>query len=223
MREQQKLLNIYKKLYAHFGPQDWWPADTPFEVIIGAILTQNTNWKNVEKAISNLKSAGVLNPRAIFENRQSRIENMIRPTGYFRQKTKKLKAFVKYFLKTYNGKLKRMFAKPIVELRAELLSLHGIGPETADSIILYAAEKPTFVVDAYTRRIGNRVGLYQTDDYHEIKAYFEEKLPANLEMLKEYHALLVELAKNYCRTNPLCAKCPIRLNCRYYLSQRGVS
>jgi len=213
MREKRKLLSIYKKLYAHFGPQHWWPADSAFEVIIGAILTQNTNWKNVEKAISNLKSAKVLNPKTILESRKSKIENWLRPSGYYRQKAKKLKVFVKHLLSHYKGKLRLMFNKPIVQLREELLALHGIGPETADSILLYAAEKRSFVVDAYTRRIGKRVGLYQTADYHEIKAYFEKNLPHNLEIYKEYHALLVELAKKYCRTIPLCEKCPIRSNC----------
>lgn len=211
MREKQKLLSIYKKLCAHFGPQKWWPADSAFEVIIGAILTQNTNWKNVEKAIFNLKKAKVLSPKSLLELKNTKLENLLRPSGYYRQKAKKLKVFVGHLVSHYKGRLKPMFYKPKYELRKELLSLHGIGPETADSIILYAAGKPSFVVDAYTRRIGNRVGLYRTNDYHKIKAYFEENLPASLEIYKEYHALLVELAKKYCRTIPLCEKCPILL------------
>ena len=213
MREKQKLLSIYKKLYAHFGPQKWWPADSAFEVIIGAILTQNTNWKNVEKAISNLKKAKVLRPKPLLELKNTKLEKLIRPSGYYRQKAKKLKVFVGHLVRHYKGKLKPMFSKPTLELREELLALHGIGPETADSILLYAAEKRSFVVDAYTRRIGKRVGLYQTADYHEIKAYFEKNLPHNLEIYKEYHALLDELAKKYCRTIPFCEKCPISSSC----------
>ena len=215
MREKQKLLSIYKKLYAHFGPQKWWPADSAFEVIIGAILTQNTNWKNVEKAISNLKLAKALNPKAILESRKSIIENWLRPSGYYRQKAKKLKVFVKYLFVKYKGKLRLMFNKSIIYLREELLNLHGIGPETADSIILYAAGKRSLVVDAYTKRIGNRIGLYQTVDYHQIKAYFEKNLPRSLEIYKEYHALLVELAKNYCRSTPLCKPCPLSKSCKF--------
>jgi len=215
MHEKQKLLSIYKKLYAHFGPQKWWPADTAFEVIIGAILTQNTNWKNVEKAISNLKSAKVLNPKAILESRKSKIEKLLKPSGYYRQKAKKLTIFVKHLFVKYKGKLNLMFDKSTNQLREELLAIHGIGPETADSIILYAAGKRSFVVDAYTKRIGNRIGLYQTVDYHEIKAYFEKNLPRSLEIYKEYHALLVELAKNYCRSTPLCKPCPLSKSCKF--------
>lgn len=205
MRKKTKLFKIYKRLFAHFGPQAWWPADTPFEVIIGAILTQNTNWKNVEKAIANLKAARVLSPRAILEIRKSKLEELIKPAGYYRQKTKKLKAFVKYYLRENKGK----------NLRKELLEVHGIGPETADSILLYALDKPTFVVDAYTRRIGNRVGLFKFNDYHQIKEYFEQNLPRDLEMYKEYHALLVELGKNFCKTKPDCVRCPINRLCEY--------
>ena len=215
MHEKQKLLSIYKTLYALFGPQKWWPADSAFEVIIGAILTQNTNWKNVEKAIYNLKLAKALNPKAILESRKSKLENWLRPSGYYRQKTKKLKIFIKHLLARYKGQLRLMFDKPINQLREELLSIYGIGPETADSILLYAAGKQSFVVDAYTRRIGNRVRLYQTNDYHEIKAYFEKNLPTRLEIYKEFHALLVELAKNYCRSTPLCKPCPLSKSCKF--------
>ncbi len=215
MREKQRLLNIYRQLFAHFGPQNWWPADSAFEVIIGAILTQNTNWKNVEKAINNLKTAKALNPKAILKIRNSKLENWIKPSGFYKQKAKKLKVFVRYFTDKYQGKLRRMFNKPVSQLRTELLNIHGIGPETADSILLYAAEKRSFVVDAYTRRIGKRIGLYQTDDYHAIKAYYEENLLRSLEIYKEYHALLVELAKIYCRVKPLCKPCPLFKVCDY--------
>ena len=212
-RPRNKLLKIYNILFKHFGPQAWWPAETPFEVIVGAILTQNTNWKNVEKAIANLKAHKLLSPKAILEIRNSKLENLIRPTGYFKQKTKKLKAFVIYFIREYQGKLGKMRENQGAKLRDELLEVHGIGPETADSILLYALDKLTFVVDAYTRRIGNRVGLFRFSGYHEIKEFFEKNLPKDLEMYKEYHALLVELGKNFCKTEPLCEDCPIDSIC----------
>jgi endonuclease III related protein len=196
--------DIYKKLLKHFGPQSWWPADSPFEVIVGAILTQNTNWKNVEKAIDNLKLSRALRSSSLLKLSNQKLEKLIKPSGFYRQKAKRLKGFIREYQK-----------KPIMT-REELLEINGIGPETADSILLYAFDKPTFVVDAYTRRIGQRVGLFKFNDYHEIKDYFEEKLPKNLEIYKEYHALLVELAKNYCKVKPLCEKCPISKLCYNY-------
>lgn len=201
MREKDRLLKIYEKLLGHFGPQAWWPADSPFEVMVGAILTQNTNWKNVEKAIANLKRKKLLRPVSILEIANSKLEKLIRPAGFFRQKAKRLKGFI------------REYRRKSEMNREELLRIKGIGPETADSILLYAFEKPTFVVDAYTRRIGQRVGLFKFDDYHEIKDYFEKNLPKDREMYKEYHALLVELAKNYCKTKPACKKCPVGKLC----------
>jgi endonuclease-3 related protein len=200
---REKLRKIYNKLLKHFGPQAWWPADSPFEVIIGAILTQNTNWRNVEKAIESLKASNVLSPKSLLKIRNTKLEKLIKPAGFFRQKAKRLKGFVGEYLK--NPKMTRQ----------ELLDIKGIGPETADSILLYAFEEPTFVVDAYTRRIGQRVGLFKYDDYHEIKDHFEKNLPRNLEMYKEYHALLVELGKNHCKTNPVCKACPIIELCEY--------
>ena len=215
MPKKAKLLKIYRTLLKHFGPQAWWPAETPFEVMIGAILTQNTNWKNVEKAIANLKAHKLLSPKAILDIRNSKLENLIRSAGYYKQKAKKLKAFVKYFIKEYQGKLGKMRENQGAKLRNELLEVHGIGPETADSILLYALDKPTFVVDAYTKRIGNRVGLFKFSDYHEIKEFFEKNSSKNLEMYKEYHALLVELGKGFCKTEPACEDCPIKALCNY--------
>jgi len=213
-REQKKLLKVYRILFKRFGPQAWWPADTPFEVMVGAILTQNTNWKNVEKAIANLKGAkglgtGGLGAEGLGKMNIRRLEELIRPSGYYRQKAKKLKAFVRFFLKEFGGSILKMKG---VE-RADLLRVHGIGPETADSILLYALDRPTFVVDAYTKRIGSRVGLFKFEDYHEIKDYFEETLPKDLELYKEYHALLVELGKDYCKSRPECKNCPILKLC----------
>jgi len=209
-----KLLKIYNQLYNHFGPQHWWPADSPFEVMVGAILTQSTNWGNVEKAIGNLKKAKVLNPRKIIENRKSKIENWIKPSGYYRQKAKKLKAFVGFFLKNYDGSIKKMRAAQLSKLREELLAVHGIGPETADSILLYALDKPSFVVDAYTRRIGQRLGLFKFDDYYQIKDFFEANLPKRVKLYNEYHALLVALGKYYCRPRPKCEMCPLKHLCQ---------
>jgi len=210
MREKPR--KIYNKLLKHFGRQAWWPADSPFEVIVGAILTQNTNWRNVEKAILNLKAARVLRPAPLLKVSNAKLERLIRPSGFYKQKAKRLKGFIK----EYHGKSVPRLRSGQGMSREELLAIKGIGPETADSILLYAFEEPTFVVDAYTRRIGQRVGLFDFDDYHEIKDYFEKNLPKNLEMYKEYHALLVELAKTYCRTKPQCRKCPINKLCYNY-------
>ncbi len=199
-----KLLTIYNKLLSHFGPQHWWPGDTPFEIMIGAILTQNTNWANVEKAIANLKRAKRLNPHEICVMRNANLESLIRPSGYFRVKAKKLRIFCKWLIR--RGGMRNV-------KRSELLAIWGIGPETADSMLCYALGKTTFVVDAYTRRIGKRVGLFEFDDYHQIKDYFEKNLPRNLKIYKEFHALLVALGKDYCRPKPICGECPINKLC----------
>lgn len=212
---KQKLLKIYKLLHKRFGPQHWWPGATPFEVIIGAILTQSANWANVELAIGNLKKDKSLSPKALYKIKTSKLQKLIRPSGYFRAKAKKVKEFVKYLVENYNGSLKRMFAKSIPELRQELLAIHGIGPETADSIICYAALKPTFVVDAYTKRIGNRVGLFKLENYYDIKDYFERNLPKRYQLLNEYHALIVALGKYHCKPKPNCLCCPVSRLCSY--------
>lgn len=188
---------------------------------MGAILTQNTNWLNVEKAIANLKGAKGLRAEGLGKMNIRRLEGLIRPSGYYRQKAKKLKAFVRFFLKEYDGSIRKMRQGEAGELRKELLAVHGIGPETADSMLCYALDKPTFVVDAYTRRIGNRLGLFEFTDYHEIKDYFEKNLPKDLEMYKEYHALIVELGKNYCRPRPVCRECPITSMCKEKGGQRA--
>lgn len=210
---KNKLLKIYNLLFKHFCPQRWWPAESPFEVMVGAILTQSTNWGNVEKAIANLKKIKLLSPRRIFDIRNSILENSIKPSGYYRQKAKKLKAFVRFFLKEYQGSVKKMRAAQLSKLREELLVVHGIGPETADSILLYALDKPSFVVDAYTRRIGQRLGLFKFDDYHKIKGFFETNLPKRVKLYNEYHALVVALGKYYCRPKPKCEKCPVKKLC----------
>ena len=206
---------IYERLLDHFGARHWWPADTPFEVIVGAILTQNTAWQNVEKAIENLKRDNLLDLSALARAELSMIENAIRPSGFFRQKAQRLKSISEYLYRNYNGDLKSFFDRDMIEVRNELLALNGVGPETADSILLYAGNKPIFVIDAYTRRVCTRIGLSEEKDYHELQIFFMSRLPTDVKLYNEYHALIVELAKNYCRTVPLCSECPVREICGY--------
>jgi endonuclease-3 related protein len=193
------------------GPMHWWPARTPFEVIVGAILTQNTSWANVERAIANLRSAQTLTPSAISVARMAKLANLVRPSGYFRQKAKKLKAFVRFLQREYSGSLKRMFDTPTGTLREKLLSVRGIGPETADCILLYAGNHPVFVVDAYTHRIFGRHGI--TDgkpQYESVRALVEAALPRDSQLFNEFHALVVNTGKNWCRKKePRCAECPL--------------
>ncbi|MBI5359687.1 MAG: endonuclease III domain-containing protein [Planctomycetes bacterium] len=205
-----KLTQIYKHLYGKLGPQHWWPAETPFEVIIGAILTQNTNWLNVEKAIANLKKHGLLTPNALANLDHAVLAELIKPSGYYNVKTKRLKSFLDWFLRRYGGSIEKMKETSLAGLREELLSVKGIGKETADSILLYAAEKPSFVVDAYTYRILTRHGIIAAeDDYETIKELFESSLPEDAQLFNEYHALLVNIGKNYCVKIPRCKICPL--------------
>jgi endonuclease-3 related protein len=205
-----ELLRIYELLLAHFGPLHWWPAQTPFEVMVGAILTQNTAWSNVEKAIAGLKAAGLLSPQALARADMRRIKRLIRPSGYFNQKAIKLKAFVRFFMREFGGSMERMAAKETAELRAMLLAVKGIGPETADSILLYALGKPVFMVDAYTRRAFHRLGFLPPDaDYHSTQAFFLPLLPVDVALYNEFHAQIVYLGKDYCRPTPRCPQCPL--------------
>jgi endonuclease-3 related protein len=201
----------YQTLFDHLGPQNWWPARTPFEVIVGTILTQNTSWSNVERAISNLRRERLLTPRALERVPFARLASLIRSSGYFRQKAKKLKAFVRFLRDEYAGSLTRMFRTPTLELREKLLAVHGIGPETADSILLYAGKKDVFVVDAYTRRIFSRHGWVSEDvSYEELRAKIEAELPRDVSRYNEFHALLVMAGKHWCRTRePRCSECPL--------------
>jgi endonuclease-3 related protein len=213
---KKALPDIYQRLLARFGPQHWWPADEPFEVIIGAILTQSAAWGNVEKAIANLRGAGALSPRALRKLPRPKLAGLVHPCGYYNAKALKLKAFVYWLGNHYDDDLERLFALDAEELRQELLSVHGVGPETADSIILYAAGKPIFVIDAYTRRIISRLGLApEKDSYAGYQALFMENLPADAQLFNEYHALLVCLGKNVCRRQPLCAECCLEGICRF--------
>ena len=213
---QHQLTDIYDRLYARFGPQHWWPQnDGAFEIIVGAILTQNTAWTNVEQALANLRRARVLTPSALNRVPTARLARLIRPSGYFNLKAKKLKAFARFLVAQHRGKLAHLFALNTARLREELLAVYGIGPETADSIILYAARQPIFVVDAYTRRIFARLGLAREDaTYDELQRLFTENLPRDEALFNEYHALLVALGKNVCKkTAPRCKECPLQGVC----------
>ncbi len=206
----QTLKQIYEVMLAAYGPQRWWPARTRLEVVVGAILTQNTAWANVERAIDNLKRAGCLDCARLRDVADDQLSELIRPAGYFRVKSRRLRNFVNWLWDRFNGSLDRAFDQSQPCLREQLLSISGIGPETADSIILYAARKPTFVVDAYTARILRRHGLIdETADYDEIKTLFEGNLPCDTTLFNEYHALLVAVGKRHCRPRARCAECPL--------------
>jgi endonuclease III related protein len=206
------LLDYYDALFRAHGPQHWWPGRTRFEVIVGAILTQNTSWSNVERAIRALRREKVLNPNAIEKISTERLAQLIRSSGYFRQKARKLKEFVQFLRGRHQGSLDKLFATPTAELREQLLAVHGIGPETADSILLYAGGHPVFVVDAYTRRILERHGLvHPKASYEEIRALFERSLPADSSLYNEYHALIVHTGKHFCqKRRPDCEHCSLR-------------
>jgi endonuclease-3 related protein len=205
-----KLMAVYKRLFKAFGPQHWWPGDTPFEVAVGAILTQNTNWGNVEKAIKNLKVARALTAKKINVMHVSRLAALIRPAGYFNVKTKRLKAFIEFFMDNYNGRMTKMKREEGHALREKLLGINGIGPETADSILLYALDKPIFVIDAYTKRVLSRHNIMDHDrSYEEFQRLFHFSLKKDLELFNEYHALFVALGKTYCKPRPLCERCPL--------------
>ena len=205
------LMDIYDRLFAALGPQHWWPGRSPFEVVVGAILVQNTNWQNVRRAIDNLREADLLEPHALHDVPVEQLEELIRPAGYFRIKARRLRSCLDFLVEQYDGSLRRMFATDMATLREELLGVHGIGPETADSILLYAGELPSFVVDAYTHRVFGRHGWIDFEaDYHQIQDYFQSGLPQDVAIYNEYHALLVRLGKDYCRkSKPKCAECPL--------------
>jgi endonuclease III related protein len=204
----ERLGEVYRRLLARYGHQYWWPAKSPFEVIVGAILTQSAAWTNVEKAIANLAEAGALSPEALRDLPLTRLAALIHPCGYYNAKAFKLKSFVIWLGNHYQDDLNRLFAVAAEKLRAELLSVHGIGEETADSITLYAAGKPVFVIDAYTRRIMGCLGLKpDRDNYAGYQAIFRENLAADAPFFNEYHALLVCLGKDACRKQPRCAGC----------------
>ncbi len=205
------LKDVYNKLYSHFGPQHWWPADNSFEVIIGAILTQNTAWANVEKAIFGLKRKKLISPKRLYNADAKTIAELIRPCGYYNLKTARIKSFLDALFEEFKGSLPSMFSLRPTPLRESLLAIKGIGPETADSILLYAAKKPVFVIDAYTRRFLLRHKLIKkAASYQQMQSLFEENLPKRTNLFNEYHALIVRLAKEFCRVVPLCNICPLK-------------
>ena len=206
------LPQYFDVLFRAHGEQHWWPGQTPFEIIVGAILVQNTNWVNAARAIANLRQAKLLTPSAMATVSPSKLARLVRSSGYFRQKARKLKAFVAFLRKEHRGSLAAMFRTPTVTLRQQLLAVHGIGPETADSILLYAGHHPVFVVDTYTRRILQRHGLANgKESYEEIRGLFEKSLPNDPQVFNEFHALIVHTGKNFCRTRaPLCSRCALR-------------
>jgi endonuclease-3 related protein len=204
------LEKVYDRLLGYFGHQNWWPGQGAFEVVVGAILVQNTSWKNVEKAIENLREAGVLQPHTLYKLPHEELAELVRPAGYFRIKARRLQNLLALLVERYDGSLEAMFATPIDTLREELLSVHGVGPETADSILLYAGNLPTFVVDTYTHRVLARHGWIGFDaDYHAIKEHFESRLAADCQLFNEYHALLVRVGHEHCRKTPKCESCPL--------------
>jgi endonuclease-3 related protein len=229
-------MDVYQRLLDAFGPQHWWPGDGgPFEVCVGAILTQSAAWTNVEKALARLKEAGLLSPQALHGASQDEMAALVYSSGYFNAKARKLKAFAERLCLVYGGDIALMLAQPAEQLRPELLSIHGIGEETADDIVLYAAGQPSFVVDAYTRRIFSRLGIEPTsvdlepaplhpkpvqgrrpqrDTYQAWRAMFMEALPQDSALFNEFHALLVALGKDVClKGTPRCGDCPLRTVC----------
>ncbi len=211
------LNDIFNRLLARFGALHWWPADSPFEVVVGAILTQNTAWRNVELAIAALKGEVPLTAGNLLRIDRQRLEELIRPAGFFRQKAERLQLFAAHLMNHYAGDLSAMLAGPLQDVRDELLHCKGVGPETADSILLYAGGQPSFVVDAYTRRLLGRLGLLQGHErYDQIRQLFMTHLPHNSDLFNEYHALIVEQCKQHCRVKPLCCDCPLQGDCAVY-------
>lgn len=230
------MIKIYNILLNHFRPQGWWPTvnqktgrceyhknnykipqteQEKLQVILGAILTQNTSWSNVEKAIISLSKNKLIDVDKISSISQKKLAGIIRSSGYYNQKSERLKIFCDYLIKNYNGNISRFFDKKITDLREELLSIKGIGPETADSIILYAAQKPIFVVDAYTKRIFSRLGFCNKDvSYDELQKLAHSKLNKEVKLFNEFHALIVELGKDFCKRKPLCINCPVNNLCK---------
>jgi endonuclease-3 related protein len=206
----RSLIRYYHRLFEAYGPQFWWPGDGPFEVAVGAVLTQNTAWTNVERAIGNLKKAGLLHPEALRKTPLSRLSRLIRPSGYFNAKARTLKAFTVFLRERHGGSMRRMFGQDPGRLRRDLLEIKGIGPETADSILLYGGGLPFFVVDAYTRRIVFRHRLMDPKSgYHEIQERFMSQLSDQAEIYNEFHALIVKVGKEHCSRKPHCRECPL--------------
>ncbi len=210
MTYSERIASFYEAMLRRYGPQGWWPAETELECILGAILTQNTSWKNVEKAIGNLKRAGLISIDKLASIPTETLAKLIRPSGYFNQKARRIKSFIHFVIESYDGEPKKMFEEDTDKLREKLLSIKGVGPETADSILLYAGKKPVFVVDAYTYRVLLRHGLISEDaGYEDIQKLFLRSLPKDQSLFSEYHALLVRVGKEHCRKKAVCSGCPL--------------
>lgn len=211
MNKTALLFEIYNKLFSFYGPQNWWPGDTPFEVAVGAILTQNTSWSNVEKAIRNIKKEKLLSAKALHALPVNKLASLIKPAGYFNIKAGRLRSFIDFLVHEYSGSMHRMKKKGALELRQELLGVHGIGPETADSILLYALGKPVFVIDAYTKRVLSRHAILDFNaGYDEYQRLFHSALDEDVQLFNEYHALFVMVGKDFCKPKPLCGACPLK-------------
>ncbi len=205
-------IRLFERLLKAYGPQHWWPADGPFEVMVGAVLTQNTNWRNVERAIANLRAEGLLEPAALVRADADALRRLIRPAGFFRQKQGRLQRLARFVIEA--GGIEALASEPTDRLRRRLLAQNGVGPETADSILLYAFDRPVFVVDAYTRRILHRLGMCASDiGYEALRSMLERALPRDARLFNEFHALFVAHAKRHCRTRPLCEGCPLAADC----------
>jgi len=215
-------VEIFRRLLAHYGTQHWWPAETAFEVIVGALLMQQTAWRNVAAAIRNLKAAGLLEVRALAAAPIPVIRRHVKVAGLYQTKPLRLRSFCRHLLLRSDGDLERYFNRPTVEVQADLLAQDGVGPETADSILLYAGAHPIFLVDAYTIRIGRRIGLFDGERYGAVQRHFEDRVPRDLGMYREYHALLVAHAKTLCRPTPRCEECPLQDLCDYGIRRMRV-
>lgn len=210
-------MDVHDRLLEAFGPQDWWPGDTPFEVMVGAVLTQNTAWTNVERAIDRLRAAGCLDAQSILDCDETTLPDLIRPSGYFNIKADRLRHLCRWYLS--HGGYDRLKDRNTDDLRRDLLAVKGVGPETCDDILLYAFHRPVFVVDAYTVRIFTRLGLIDDDPGYELlRNGIENALPSDVRLFNEYHALIVQLGKNTCRPQPTCTNCPLHHNCRYAMT-----
>ncbi|GAB4442285.1 MAG: endonuclease III domain-containing protein [bacterium] len=214
----QNLNKIFSILFKHFGEQNWWPAESPFEVIVGAILTQNTSWKNVEKSLCAIKEKGLLSPESLYLTDDKELAALIKSSGFYNLKARRLKNFLTFF-KCFDFDLKIM--KKDSDIRKKLLGVKGIGKETADSILLYALQLPYFVVDSYTKRIFHRLGFFKSEkiDYDEVQQFFHKSLPRDERLFNEYHALIVETAKKYCKKKPSCSACPLKSFCKYAIAK----
>jgi endonuclease-3 related protein len=207
---RDRLLRIFELLLERFGPRHWWPGETPLEVMVGAILTQNTAWRNVERAIHNMKAADLMDITRIYEFGEKELADIIRPSGFFNIKSRRLKTFIAFLVDEYGGRIEGLESVPQETLRHQFLSLSGIGPETADSILLYALDRPVFVVDAYTKRFLRQHGISDGEqNYHEVQGFFTSNLPSDSALFNEYHALIVRLCQTHCRKAPQCEGCPL--------------